>query len=63
MSWEQAIRAGSWDCFHRKNEAIAARRWFRVDTLLCLTSSQSKNPTIGPASMQSRVSFSGGMER
>ena len=26
---------GSWACIHRWNELIAARRWLRVETLLC----------------------------
>ena len=64
MSWQLAIRAGSWDCSHRKNELIAARRWLRVETLLCLSaSSQVRNSLMAAASMQSRVSFSGGMDR
>ena len=52
MSWQQAIRAGSWDCSHRKNELIAARRWLRVEMLLCLlVSSQFRNPVMAAASM------------
>jgi hypothetical protein len=35
ISWQLAIRAGSWDCSHRKNELIAASRWLRVEMLLC----------------------------
>jgi hypothetical protein len=63
MSWQAAILAGSWDCSHRKNELIAARRWLRVEMLLCLSaSSQSRNPVIAAASMRSRVSLSGGMD-
>ena len=63
MSWQQAIRAGSWVCIHAKNELIAASRWLRVDALLPrLVSSQSRNPVMAAASMQSRVSLSGGMD-
>ena len=40
MSWQQAIRAGSWDCIQVKNELIAARRWLRVEALLCRLASQ-----------------------
>ena len=45
MSWQHAIRAGSWVCIQRKNELIAARRWLHVDGLLCrLVRSQARNP-------------------
>ena len=63
MSWQLAIRAGSWDCSHRKNELTAARRWLRVEMLLCRSaSSQFRNPVMAAASMRSRVSLSGGMD-
>ena len=52
MSWQAAILAGSWDCSHRKNELIAARRWLRVEMLLCRSvSSQFRNPVMAAASM------------
>ena len=52
MSWQLAILAGSWDCSHRKNELIAARRWLRVETLLCPpASSQFRNSLIAAASI------------
>ena len=35
MSWQHAIRAGSWVCIQRKNELIAASRWLHVEGLLC----------------------------
>jgi len=44
MSWQQAIRAGSCDCIHRFKRADAARRWFRVDTLLCCWPRASQEP-------------------
>jgi hypothetical protein len=31
MSWQHAIRAGSWVCSQVKNESIAASRWLQVD--------------------------------
>ena len=63
MSWQPAILVGSWDCSHRKNELTAARRWLRVEMLLCRSvSSQSRNAVIASASMRSRVSLSGGMD-
>src|SRR5208283_2883392 len=41
----------------------AARRWLRVEMLLCRSaSSQSRNTVIASASMRSRVSLSGGMD-
>jgi hypothetical protein len=47
MSWQRASWVGFWDCSHRENELIAARRWLRVDVLLCrLTSSQFRNPVV-----------------
>ena len=47
MSWQHAIRAGSWDCSQLKNELIAASRWLHVDALLCrLARSQVRNPVI-----------------
>lgn len=64
MSWQQAMRAGSCDCIQEKNESIAARRWLLVEALLCrLTRSQSRNPVMAAASISSRVSLSGGMDR
>src|ERR1700691_1661722 len=64
MSWQPAIRAGSCDCSHRKNELIAARRWLRVEMLLCRpAASQFRNPVMAAASMWSRVSLSGAMDR
>ena len=60
ISWQLAILAGSWDCSHRKNELIAARRWLRVAMLLCRSaSSQFRNPVTASASMRSRVSLLG----
>ena len=47
MSWQHAIRAGSWVCSQLKNELIAASRWLQVDGLLCrLVRSQAMNPVI-----------------
>jgi hypothetical protein len=64
MSWQQAMRAGSWVCIQAKNESIAANRWLQVEALLRrLMRSQSRNPVMASASMRSRVSFSGGMWR
>jgi hypothetical protein len=38
-------------CIQRWNELIAARRWLRVDALLCrLVCSQSRNPVMAAAS-------------
>ena len=64
MSWQHAMRAGSWDCIQVKNESIAARRWLLVEAVLCrLVRSQVRNPVMAAASISSRVSFSGGMDR
>jgi hypothetical protein len=64
ISWQAAIRAGSWDCSHRKNEVIAANLWLRVEAQLCLpVSSQPRKSVTAAASMWSRVSFSGGTDR
>ncbi|MGC9221934.1 MAG: hypothetical protein ACP5H2_11395 [Solirubrobacteraceae bacterium] len=63
MSWQQAILAGSWVCIQEKNESIAARRWLRVDGLLCRSvRSQARNPVTAAASIRSSVSFSGGTD-
>jgi len=64
MSWQHAIRAGSWVCIQLKNELIAASRWLHVDALLCrLVRSQVRNPVTAATSISSRVSRSGGMFR
>ena len=64
MSWQQAMRAGSWDCIQEKNESIAARRWLQVVGLFPrLVRSQARNPAMAAASISSRVSFPGGMDR
>ena len=64
MSWEHAMRAGSSDCIQVKNESIAARRWLLVEAVLCrLVRSQVRNPAMAAASISSRVSLSGGMDR
>jgi hypothetical protein len=47
-----------------ENESIAARRWLLVEAVLCrLVRSQVRNPVMAAASINSRVSFSGGMDR
>ena len=64
MSWQHAIRTGSWVCVQVKNESIAARRWLRVDALFSrLVASQSRNPMIAAASISSSVSRSGATPR
>ena len=52
MSWQHAMRAGSWVCIQEKNESIAASRWLQVDAELCrLVRSQARNPVIASASI------------
>ena len=59
MSWQHAMRAGSWVCIQAKNESIAASRWLLVDEFPRLVRSQSRNPVTAAASISSRVSRSG----
>ena len=64
MSWQHAIRAGSWVCIQAKNELIAASRWLQVDGLLCRSArSQARKAVIAVTSISSSVSRSGGIDR